>query len=75
MWISLCLLQGAQVVGTDTYEVLSASKTEGGIRLTLALGTLELSGRLSQDLMACAQALNPDKTSLQQEPHEPSQDP
>lgn len=60
MWISLCLLQGSQVVGTDTYEILSAERTDGGIKLVLALGTLELTGRASQDLTHCAQALTPD---------------
>jgi hypothetical protein len=58
MRISLCLLKGGAVVGTDTYEVLKATRTDKGLTLLLDRGTLTLEGQLTVDLQECAQALN-----------------
>jgi hypothetical protein len=73
--ISLCLLRGGVVVGTDTYEILTATKTETGITFQLAQGSLTLEGQITKDLDECAQAINQGyylTTSIDL-PHEPSQ--
>jgi hypothetical protein len=56
--ISVTLLSGGSVVGTDTYEILSATRTEQGIVFCLDRGKLVLEGGITKDLEECAQAIN-----------------